>query len=269
MIRSFTNAIAAAALVTSFGATAAVSATIVVDDFMVAQTNIAALQGNPASSSVAGPNTSILGGNRFMQVRTGGDSNLGTGLEAIGGVLSFSNDAVGTGTGWVVYDATFDRAGLSEPAVVAGLDFGASVNTTGLGGIDFLFGAPDGFFNFSATNFDNLTPGTLTFSAFAWDMLGNEVAYFESIDPLNFDPKLFYSQFRADWNDADSGLGGFDWGQVGALAFRVDSTQQGFDGQIGAITASPIPLPASVLLLLGGLGGLAGVSAAAKRRRNA
>jgi hypothetical protein len=275
MIHPIKTAFAAVALATTFGASAAMAGTIVIDDFNTPGTVISELGGNPDMLSVSGPVTSILGGNRFMQTFTNNGSDLGTGLTVtIGtGQVSFANDPTSTGTGWLVYDGTFDRAGLATPATVAGLAFDASVNPTGLAtagvGIDFLQGQLDGFFTFSAANFDNLDPGTLTFSAFAWDMGGNEVSYFEEINPATFTPNLFFSQFSVDGMDPTAGLGGFNWGNVGALAFRIDSTQQAFDGQLGAITATPIPLPASVLLLLGGVGGLAGLSAAAKRRRKA
>jgi hypothetical protein len=277
------TAVAAVALTGVLSATAAIASTITItiDDFTVEQTVVAALQGNPASGTVSGPEANIIGGVRHMQVRTvdlGGEAGTpapvpggrqtGTIFNAEGGALDFINDATSIGTGWLVYDGTEDRAGLPTPAQVAGLDFGASVNRFGLNA-DLLLGMPTGYFTFSAENFDQLQPNALTFSAFAWDMLGNAVGYFEEIDPLNFSPILGYDDFRANWNNPGSGLGGFDWGQVGALAFRVDSTRRAFDGQITGITATPIPLPASALLLLGGLGGLAGWSASAKRRRKA
>jgi hypothetical protein len=272
MTREFATA-AVIALSASFSASAALAVTITIDDFTVTQgvTDSA----GPTSSSVTGPAANIIGGVRFMQVETFNTAspipNLdGTSLTAELGVLNFANGPTAIGTGWIVYDGTEDRTGLPTPATVAGLDFGASVNTTGLNA-DLLLGFPTGFFEFSAANFDQTQVNALTFRAFAWDMLGNEVGYFEEIDPFNFSPILAYDQFRSDWADPTSGLGGFDFSQVGALAFRIDSNQQGFDGQIGIITATPsqIPLPASVFLLLGSVGGLAGWSAISKRRRPA
>lgn len=273
MTRDFATA-AVIALSASFSASAAMAVTITIDDFTVVQS--VTDSAGPVSSSVTGPAANIIGGVRFMQVETlntanPGAPNLdGTSLTAEQGVLNFANGPTAIGTGWIVYDGTADRTGLATPATVASLDFGASVNTTGLNA-DLLLGFPTGFFEFSAANFDQTQVNALTFSAFAWDMLGNEVGYFEEIDPFNFSPILAYDQFRSDWTDPTSGLGGFDFGQVGALAFRIDSNLQGFDGQIGVISATPsqIPLPASVFLLLGSFGGLAGWSAIAKRRRAA
>jgi hypothetical protein len=63
----------------------------------------------------------------------------------------------------------------------------------------------------------------------------------------------------------NDGQGDFNWEQVGALAFSIEALTENYDGTLGAI--SVVPLPASAWLLLGGLGGLAGVSAASKRRR--
>jgi hypothetical protein len=280
-MKRFLSAVAAVALAGSFSGSAATASTITItiDDFEVEQTVIAAQQGNPASGTVSGPEANIIGGVRHMQVETfdlGGETGTpapvpggrqtGTIFNAEASALDFANDPTSIGTGWLVYDATTDRTGLPTPAQVAGLEFGASVNRFGLNA-DLLLGMPTGYFTFTAENFDQLQPNALTFSAFAWDMLGNTVGYYEEIDPATFSPILGYGEFRANWNDPGSGLGGFDWGQVGALAFRVDSTQRAFDGQITGITATPIPLPASALLLLGGLGGLAGWSASTKRRR--
>jgi hypothetical protein len=273
MARPLLATIAAIALAAPFSVSSAMATTITIDNFTEAQTVIAAQQGNPASSSITGAESNLIGGVRFMQVQTTNTqpppdaTQVGTIFNAEGGNLGFANDPTSIGTGWLVYDGTEDRGGLASPATVAGLSFGASVNPSGLNA-DLLLGQPTGFFTFTADNFDQLQPNALTFSAFAWDMLGNTVGYYEEIDPLNFSPILSYDAFRSDWNDPNSGLGGFDWGQVGALAFRVDSTEQAFDGQITGITATPIPLPASALLLLGGLGGLAGWSFSAKRRRN-
>jgi hypothetical protein len=272
MIHSIKTTFAAAVLATTFGASAAMAGTIMIDDFMVGGgVQAEGLNGaGPVQATVTGPLTSILGGVRFMQVRTDQGSDTGTSLSVTqnSGILRFANDSASTGSGWLVYDGntTIDRMDATlSIADVNGVALEAVVDTAGLGSIDFLQGQLDGFFEFDVKNFDNdfgnLPVGTLTFSAFAWDASGGAVSYFEAIDPMNFSPLLAYSQFTGT---------PFDWSEVSALAFRIDTNNiVALDGELGAITATPIPLPASVLLLLGGVGGLAGLSAAAKRRRKA
>lgn len=263
MMRSF--AVAGAIVVMStLGAFSAGAAPVtLIDDFSVDQSVVAALQGNPATSTVCGGGGSIIGGCRHLQVQsTNLDSppsalQFGTLFNVQAGDLSFANDATSVGTGVIVYDGTEDRGGLPTPAQVAGLDFGASVNPTGLGGEDLLQGLSTGFFTINPENFDQLQPDALLFSAFAWDTLGNTVSYFEAIDPLNFTSRLLFESFRSDWQDASSGLGGFRFDSVGALAFRVESIQQAFDGQITEITATAVPLPPAAYFLIAGLGGLA------------
>jgi len=67
-----------------------------------------------------------------------------------------------------------------------------------------------------------------------------------------------------------------DFSSVASLSFKftgpkddpnTPNNEATFDGSISKL--SVVPLPASILFLLGGLGGLAGVSAASKRRRKA
>lgn len=261
MKRTLTGA-AALALTVGVGATAAGASTMVIDDFSVNQFVQAASQGNPASSQVTG---SMLGGTRFMQVFTSPGTQGGTSLNAELGVLQFNNGSNDLGTGWVIYDG--GDAGSREDVGI-----GANVHTKGLGGVNFLMGAPDSFFNFSGAAFNQgIGAATAIFTAFAWDMDEGFSEYQEVIGGPDFTEKLFLSEFRDDWSDPLS-VATVDWSNIGALAFTISSQQTGdinFDGTIEAITLTPIPLPASALLLLGGMGGLAGLSAAAKRRRKA
>ncbi len=266
MARPFTTIATVATVTSLMGATGALAATVTVDNFSVDQSVSAT--GGPTSSTVCSSEDNILGGCRYMQVATDGPSQNGTSLEASQSVLEFANNSSSTGTGWIVYDGSADRSSATFYGDVAGENLDVAVNSTGLGGYDFLMGMSDGFFEFSADNFDNLAPGALEFSAFAFDLSGNTVSYSESIDPLSFSPILAFSDFRSDWNDPNSGLGGFQFDNVGALAFRVDSTAVGFDGQITQITAAVVPLPASALLLLGGIGGFGGLAAAKRRRKS-
>lgn len=266
------STIAVALLAVSFSVPAAMASTltITIDDFGVDQSLIATADGNPADGTVTGPEASIIGGTRYTKVRTDQGQTFGTGISTQDSVLSFLNDPISTGTGWLVYDGT-DGRGADTPNqdVVAGLTLGAEVNTTGLNGVDLLLGRPTGFFTFDADNFDQDLPGALLFSAFLWDMSGVAVSYFEAINPLTFDQRLNYSAFRSDWNDPNSGQDGFRFDDIGAMAFRFESQFQAFDGQIRGISATPIPLPATALLLLGGLGGLAGIRTVGRRLRKA
>ncbi len=61
-----------------------------------------------------------------------------------------------------------------------------------------------------------------------------------------------------------------DFTSVASLSFTFNgpiTDPTTFDGSISSISA--VPLPLSALLLLGGLGGLAGTSVMSKRRRKA
>jgi hypothetical protein len=265
------STLAAAAVATSFAVSMASASTItiMIDNFTDRQSVYdEPPAGLTTESTLGGLSTdNTIGGVRHLKVETDSvNQESGTLLIAQNNGLSFNNAEGTTGTGWLILDGTTDMGAKTFFPTVAGLDFGASVNTDGLNA-DLLMGFPTGYFRFSASEFDHTNVGDLLFSAFAWDMDGRSVGYFEAIDPFAFDPVLWYHQFQATWGV--EGQAGFDWGNVGALAFRVQSTTDGFDGRIGPITAHPIPLPASALLLLGGLGGLAGWSAAAKRRRKA
>lgn len=283
---SLKSTVAVALLAVSFSVPAAVASTltITIDDFDVNQSLIATADGNPADGTVTGPEANIIGGTRYMKVRTDQGQTFGTGISTQDSSLSFLNDPISTGTGWLVYDGTEDRGDTSFFGTVAGLTLGTEVNdtdgnpigvnpigvnTTGLNGVDLLLGRPTGFFTFDADNFDQDVPGALLFSAFLWDMSGVAVSYFEAINPLTFSPRLDYSEFRSDWSDPNSGQAGFRFDDIGAMAFRFESQFQGFDGQIRGITATPIPLPATALLLLGGLGGLAGIRTVGRRLRKA
>jgi hypothetical protein len=258
MTRPLFATIAAVALAAPFSVSTAMATTIIVDDFTVGQQAAVATSG-PTSTWTCGGGASILGGCRYLEVSTDQGFSLGTILSVENGLLTFDNGSASTGTGWIVYDGNGDRSGATAIADVNGVDFGSSVYTNGLGGEDLLMGQETGFFTITPAEFDQTEGTVLEFSAFAWDMFGGAVSYFEDVDLTSFSPILGYDQF--------SGTDGFRWDQLGALAFRVDSVNVAFDGQITSITATPIPLPAAAFLLLGGLGGLAGVSFAGKRRR--
>lgn len=233
---------------------------LTIDDFTVPQ-RVASIG---ASSSTA--EGTMFGNFRYMEVSTNQGDSEGTVLSSEDGSVTFNNNAGTTGTGYLVYDGSADRpeAGAGVDDIGLGDDT-VRVNTGGVGQ-NIVQGSVDlTFFDFDLSNFD---PGlsTALFSAFAWDTGGNRAEFNEIVGGEDVSPRLFLNDFVGD---------SIDWTDVGALAFRVDSTvtedygTENFDAEVGSVSVSQVPLPASALLLLGGLGGFAGLSAVAGRRRKA
>ncbi len=214
----------------------AVAATLTIDNFdgnqRVTDT------GGISASQVAGDG--IVGGFRDLQVSNtlaSGDSEDATELRVTGGRLSFSNITDARGEGTVTYD------GNDDPT---------SLDTAGLGGINLLIGDnPRFFFDVPANGFDN--DANANFTVDAYDTFGNQVSYTENLS-AGFNPELAFSLLTGD--------DGFDFSSVGALQFMISTTntRADIDGKINGIEVrgddvAPIPLPASGLLLLAGLGG--------------
>ena len=269
------TAAASALLLTASAATAS---TILIDDFTASGSVASNQGGNPDTLDVA--DGGILGGERFMWVSSDDspDPSFGTTFEASGGALDFANAPAtdvrtGTGQAVLVYDGLGDGTAQSfffnslPAALVPSADFPDAntasilVDTDGLGGEDFLQGAlvSQRGIEFEFASFDE--GGILDFRAYAWDTDDNLVTFQETLaNPFNsdisFNNILGLDEFSA---------GPFNWMSVGAIAFSVESLSPEFDGTL--LSISVVPLPLSALLLLGGLGGLAGVSAASKRRR--
>ncbi len=229
-----------------FAASTASAATIdLFDDFQkVEDDSNGAVQG----SEVAAP---VIGGFRDLWVETSPEiPGLSTSLTVAGGFLSFSNDTGQQGIGQVAYDG--------NDGAPTGLN---SIDTDGLGiagvigsGLDLTFGLTNPAFFFEVLEAD----GDFVFSATVYDMAGNVHTYVENIFDGAFSPFLSFSEFTSE---------GVDMTDVGAVIFQVDSVSTGIsiDGALGSITV--VPLPASALLLLGGLGGLFGASTLVGRRR--
>ena len=250
------------AAITLLSATTAMASPILIDDFSAPGTVIAILQGNPVELDVA--DAGILGGTRGMHVSTdNGSAPFGTGFSAIGGDngINFSNDAAATGQAVLVYDGGgagvgFDFGFASAPTNIVDVD------TTGLGGVDFLEGnaVTTRAIEFSGSNFG--PTDVANFQAFAWDLDGDVVSFSEAIGLMPFTATLGLSEF-ALFDGGGDGI--FDWENVGAIAFTIESITENFDGTLGSI--SVVPLPASALFLLGSMGGLAGGLSLTKRRR--
>ena len=101
--------------------------------------------------------------------------------------------------------------------------------------------------------------GDAVFSVFGTDANDNTISYSENL-LTGFSPILRFNEFTF------AGTSAFDFNNVAALSFKIDSTSTrgNVDGQLASIEVSAVPVPASGLLLLGALGG-----AAALRRRKA
>ncbi len=98
------------------------SSSIKIDDFEVEQdVGFIGIPNFIPSSSQVGPDSSILGEFRDMQVRGNANNFLETRLQVVNGQISFSNNVGTIGSGIIVWD------GDDDPTVV---------DTQGLGGID-------------------------------------------------------------------------------------------------------------------------------------
>lgn len=233
-MKKFTTAVSAAALV-ALTAPAGMAASIMIDDFntfqQVADSPI--LPGITSSSTI--PAGDVLGGDRTFTVSTNPSNppltNFGSSLTSTGlpeSRLIFNNNDGQQG--------------------VATVDYGIAAGGDALGNL--IDGTNDKFF------FDVLSgdlPGAF-FSATVTDIFANSFTVTELLVPG-------FSEFQAF-----SDFIGVDFTNVASLSFSLDSNGvDSFDGSIGSISA--VPLPASALLLLGGLGGFAGLTAANRRRR--
>lgn len=252
-----------AAAASLFAAPAVMASTITVDDFTTSQL----VQDVPGTGTTISSVVSdgMFGGTRYMEVLNSTGANAGTQLNAQNGTLTFNNSSRTSGIGYIVYDGTTDRSLANDNSIDVG------VNYSGLNENIVLSGSlSETFFSFDLSGFNPGTGGaTALFSAFVWDRSGDRAEFAEIVGAEPISPNLFLDEFVGD---------NIDWTQVGALAFTIDSRSgtsslgdfggDNFDGAVGPITISAVPLPASALLMLGGLGALAGISIAARRRKN-
>lgn len=236
------------------GASAASAMTVTVDDFTDDQF-VQDLPGTLVNSSVIVGG--MLGGTRYLEVENADGVTAGTQLNSTLGSISFNNAAGTSGIGYIIYDGTSDRSGVTDPGI------GVGVNTTGLGGLDIVAGPSiaETFFSFDLSDFNPGSGGsTALFSAFAYDMFGNVGQFDEIVGAADISPILPLSAFS----------GSVDWTNLGAIGFTIDSRSGidpvlgefggiNFDGKVGSITVNAVPLPASVLMLLSGVGAVGGV----------
>lgn len=273
----------AALAVAGLALPASASTMLIIDDFTTGVPHqVADLPGGantpPQSDVRLGAN--ILGGSRFMQVESDQKEFASqTSLTASGvtNTLSFNNFDFATGRGLVLYDGRTSGDLITDTS---------QINRTGLcvalgSCVDLTFGG----FGLNEVWFDlpfDFDDGEVYFAAAISDV-NESVAVFDEVVTGISSPQIFLNEFFT------LELGGtataFDWSQVGAMAFFISSNWNDgglfsnpgivggstpkFDGNLSSITVSAIPLPASALLLLGGLGGLAGMSAAKRRRKSA
>lgn len=238
-MKKFNIILSAFALTLTASAASAVS---LIDDFTTGAQWVQDVPGagDVNASEVAAP--SALGGYRDMEVSTDISEESASELRVItagGGSLGFSNIVAASGAGLIVYDGQDGTASST-----------GNIATTGLGGVDLTNGGTTNAFLFEILEAD----AALEITVEVFDMSGAS-SFYSEILASTINPLLTFSEFT----------GSADFSNVGALAFGVNSTGPNLDGALGSI--SVVPLPASALLLLGGLGGFAGVSATKRRRR--
>ncbi|NBB81435.1 MAG: hypothetical protein GVY36_18675 [Verrucomicrobia bacterium] len=226
-----------AAGVVAMSASTATAATIMIDSFDTFQqvADSPVLPGAPNTSTVNGDPT-ILGGSRELTVDTTPDNapatNFGSSLTSTGAPntqLIFNNNDGQQGLATVVYGTDAGGAALG----------------------DLTDGGTNDKFLFEVTSGD--LPGSL-YTATVTDTSNASFTVSELL-VTGFSPFQAFADFT-----------GVDFENVASLTFTLDSNGvESFDGSIGSISA--VPLPASALLLLGGIGGLAGFGASKRRRR--
>ena len=244
MLKYFGAAATAALLAT---ASQGFAATLVIDSFSTNQRVADTPDELIAKASQAG-GAGILGGFRDLQALNtafDGESNRATELGVSNGNIKFSNQTGAKGEGTITYDGDDDPTVLNKTGLVM----------DGMG-VNLLIGSNPYFYFAQPADPDLAFDGEAFIRVLAYDRNGNEARYNEDLD-ADFVPELYFTEFDTD--------DGFDFGNIGALQFFVSTTAERFrtavDGSLTQIEVragdmAPIPLPATGLLLLGGVGGL-------------
>jgi len=231
----------AAALLLS--CSSAAHAVIVVDSFQTNQSSLTLTfppAGTSASSSASG--AGILGGERDVQVSLTSGVIAGNTVSTTvsSGFFSYSQDATISGRSEIQWD---------------GADGSATLNPTGLGGIDLTDGGILSQFLLTVL-FDDLPAD-------------GQIAVYSNaanFSVLNFNlPGLIFSttSFEFDFSDFTIGAGtGADFTDVGAIVLSIGSSVTAPDVVIDSFTVVPEPASASLI----GLGMLAMTARRARRR---
>lgn len=225
-----------AAGVVALSASTATAATIMIDSFETFQQVADSPTGGIPTSSTINGDPTILGGSRTLSVDTTPDNPPAT-------TFGSSLTSTGAPNSQLIFNNNDGQEGLAT--VVYGVDAGGAA----LG--DLTDGGTNDKFFFEVTSGD--LPGSI-YTATVTDTSANSFTVSELLVP-GFSPFQAFADFV-----------GVDFTDVASLTFTLDSNGvDSFDGSIGSISA--VPLPASALLLLGGIGGLAGFGASKRRRR--
>ncbi|SNR32852.1 VPLPA-CTERM sorting domain-containing protein [Puniceibacterium sediminis] len=226
------TAVSAAVLSVSLASTASASTVVTIDTFDVTSTAVDDGGGFlPNAVQVSG--ASILGGFRDTQAANNTGEFLGTVAKTNGSSSGFLNVSNGAGTSG---SGTFTWDGDDSPT---------SVNTFGLGGVDLSLGVNDSF-AFDVISID----APFLFSLQLWDADSSSTALKTfQVSDAGTTQYILFSEFS-----------GIDFTNVGAIQLILAGGNNS-DIEINEFSATivppaTVPLPASIPLLMVGLGAL-------------